>query len=185
MKRVAVFGNTGGGKSTLARRLAALTGLPLYPLDLIEFGVGGEPVPEEHYAKAHAELLRRDEWVIDGYGTLATAWERFAMADTLVYIDLPLRTHYWWVTKRLIKGVFINPEGWPDGSPLWRSTIHCYKVAWLCHSRLTPKYRELVAESAGVKRVHHLKTPADIKAFLDTLGREHAARAVPVAQRRP
>ena len=29
MRRVAVFGNAGGGKSTLARRLAALTGLPL------------------------------------------------------------------------------------------------------------------------------------------------------------
>ena len=29
MKRVAVFGNAGGGKSTLARELAAVTGLPL------------------------------------------------------------------------------------------------------------------------------------------------------------
>ena len=33
MKRVAVFGNAGGGKSTLARRLAELTELPLYVLD--------------------------------------------------------------------------------------------------------------------------------------------------------
>src|SRR5262249_4309878 len=84
MKRVAVFGNTGGGKSTLARRLAEVTGLPLYPLDLIQFRVGGDPVPDKEYATAHAELLRRDEWVIDGYGTLATAWERFNAADTLV-----------------------------------------------------------------------------------------------------
>ena len=38
MKRVAVFGNAGGGKSTLARRLAEL---PLYPLDLIQFRPGG------------------------------------------------------------------------------------------------------------------------------------------------
>ena len=30
MKRVAVFGNAGGGKSTLARRLAELTRLPLH-----------------------------------------------------------------------------------------------------------------------------------------------------------
>jgi len=183
MKRVAVFGNTGGGKSTLARRLAEVTGLPLYPLDLIQFRVGGDPVPDKEYATAHAELLRRDEWVIDGYGTLATAWERFNAADTLVYIDLPLRTHYWWVTKRLIKSLFIHPEGWPDGSPLWHSTIHCYKVAWRCHTRLTPKYRALVTESAGVKRVHHLRTPAEMQAFLASLGRERAARDRPVAQR--
>jgi adenylate kinase family enzyme len=29
MKRVAAFGNAGGGKSRLAQRLAELTGLPL------------------------------------------------------------------------------------------------------------------------------------------------------------
>lgn len=29
MNRVAVFGNAGGGKSTLARKLSELTGLPL------------------------------------------------------------------------------------------------------------------------------------------------------------
>lgn len=40
MQRVAVFGNAGGGKSTLAKRLAELTRLPLYPLDLIQFKAG-------------------------------------------------------------------------------------------------------------------------------------------------
>ena len=81
MKRIAVFGNTGGGKSTLARRLADITRLPLYPLDLIEFKTGGAKVPHEEYLAAHAELLRRDEWIIDGFGTMATAWKRFAAAD--------------------------------------------------------------------------------------------------------
>jgi hypothetical protein len=32
MKKVAVFGNAAGGRSTLARSVAALTGLPLYTL---------------------------------------------------------------------------------------------------------------------------------------------------------
>jgi len=49
MKRVAVFGNTGGGKSTLAKRLAGLTRLPLYPLDLIQYRIGGDQVPDEEY----------------------------------------------------------------------------------------------------------------------------------------
>ena len=35
MKRVAVFGNAGGGKSTLSNRLAEITGLPLIVLDLV------------------------------------------------------------------------------------------------------------------------------------------------------
>jgi hypothetical protein len=36
--------------------------------------------------------LDQDEWIIDGFGGVAPAWERFAKADTLVYIDLPLVT---------------------------------------------------------------------------------------------
>jgi adenylate kinase family enzyme len=173
MKRVAVFGNTGGGKSTLARRLADLTRLPLYPLDMIQFRSGGGKVPHDEYLKAHADLLRRDEWIIDGFGCVASAWERFSKADTLVYIDLPLVTHYWWVTKRLFKGVFVAPQGWPENSPMWRSTMNSYKVAWLCHRRMTPRYRQLIADVAGSKRVHHVKSPAEIAAFLNEIRREH------------
>ena len=172
MRKVAVFGNTGGGKSTLARNLAALTRLPLYPLDMIEYREGGVAVPRDDYLRAHADLLQRDAWIIDGYGCRQSAWERFAAADTLVYIDLPLRTHFRWVTKRLLKGLFLTPEGWPEGSPMIRSTLRSYRVLWLCHRHLTPKYRELVSEGRPRKRVHHLRSPAEIGAFLVTVKRE-------------
>jgi adenylate kinase family enzyme len=175
MKRVAVFGNAGAGKSTLAKRLAAITRLPLYPLDLIQFKPDGGEVPQEEYLKLHADLLRKDEWIIDGFGSAASAWDRFSRADTLVYIDLPLITHHWWVTKRFIKGLFVNPEGWPEHSPMWSSTINTYKVLWLCHRRLTPKYRQLVVDAAVSKRVHHIRSPAAIKAFLAKVEREVAS----------
>ena len=68
MKKVAVFGGPGGGKSTLAKTLAKLTRIPLYPLDLIEYRSGGGKVPQEEYLKAHADLLKQDQWVIDGFG---------------------------------------------------------------------------------------------------------------------
>ena len=60
MKRVAVFGNAGGGKSTLARHLAEITRLPLHVLDKLQFKPGGDAVPREEYLKAHAELLGQD-----------------------------------------------------------------------------------------------------------------------------
>jgi len=172
MKRVAVFGNAGGGKSTLARRLAELTRLPLYPLDLIQFKPGGGEVPHDDYLKTHADLLRREEWIIDGFGSVASAWERFALADTLIYVDLPLMTHYRWVTKRLIKGLFVLPEGWPAKSPMWRSTMDSYRVIPLCHRHVTPKYRQVVVDMAASKRVHHLRSPAQIQSFLEAVKEE-------------
>jgi len=41
MKKEAVFGNTGGGKSTLAKRLSQITGLLLHVLDKIQYQSGG------------------------------------------------------------------------------------------------------------------------------------------------
>ena len=167
MKKVAVFGNAGGGKSALARALAEVTRIPLYVVDMMQFRAGGVAVPQEEYLKAHAELLRSDAWIIDGFGGVKCAWERFAAADTLVYIDLPLFTHFLWVTKRLMKGLFATPPGWPEGSPVLSSTISSYRVLWPCHRHLTPKYRELVSAARQHKRVHHLRSAAEIDAFLD------------------
>lgn len=173
MRKVAVFGNAGGGKSTLARRLAEATGLPLYPLDRIQYKAGGGEIPHEEYLRIHADLIKRDEWIIDGFGCVASAWERFSAADTLVYIDLSLFTHYRWVTKRLVESLFVSPEGWPENSPMWRSTLNGYRVIWRCHRRLTPRYRQLVVDASASKRVQHLRSPAAMSAFLHAVRQEH------------
>ncbi len=169
MKKVAVFGNTAAGKSTLAKTIAEITGLPLITIDKIMYKPGGEKIPHADYQNIHSDLLSTDEWIIDGFGCVPTAWQRFSVADTLIYIDLPLPIHFMWVTKRFIKGLFINPEGWPERSPIIRSTITSYRVLWLCHRKLTPRYRKYIEETADTKTVVHLKSPAAIKAYVNRL----------------
>src|SRR4051812_13304921 len=104
---------------------------------MMQFRAGGAAVPGAEDLQAHAEVLRQDKWIIDGYGGVAPAWERFARADTLIHVDLPLVTHGWGVTKRFTNGLFAAPPGWPDDSPLWSSTMSSYWVLWPCHRRLT------------------------------------------------
>ncbi|MGH6665173.1 MAG: hypothetical protein ACREB2_09775 [Pseudolabrys sp.] len=140
---------------------------------MLQFRPGGEAVSREEYLRLHGELLGKDTWIIDGYGDTASAWERFGRADTLIYVDLPLPSHYWRVTKRLIKGLFADPEGWPPDSPLWASTISSYKVIPLCHRYMTPKYRQLVADMAASKRVHHLNSSRAMTTFLDAVSNEY------------
>ena len=174
MRRVAVFGNAGGGKSTLARQLASITHLPLHSLDTIKYKPDGGEVPHNEYLQIHSELIRGDEWIIDGFGCVPSAWERFSAADTLIYVDLPLFTHYVWVTKRLVKGLVVTPEGWPENSAIWRGALNSYRVLRLCHEKLTPKYRRLVAEQATHKRVHHLRSARAIKSFIEAVTAEYA-----------
>jgi adenylate kinase family enzyme len=180
MNKVAVFGNAGGGKSTLSRRLADITGLPLYVLDIIQFREGkyrrkekhGGKISSDEYLTIHHDILVRDQWIIDGYGTLSSTWERLSVADTLVYIDLPIPAHYWGVAERWAAGLFQNPRGWPENSPVWESTLESLRVVLRCHRRLTPKYRQFVADAASSKRVYHLTSRTAMNAFLRSVADE-------------
>ena len=49
VNKIAVYGNAGGGKSTLSKRLTEMTGLPMVALDLLKYKPGGSEVPYEEY----------------------------------------------------------------------------------------------------------------------------------------
>lgn len=166
MKKVAIFGNAGGGKSTLSRQLSEMTGLPLYTLDKIKYRPGGIAVSEKEYEQAHQTILDADRWIIDGFGSLETLWPRLDQADTLIYVDLPLWLHFWWVTKRWLTGYFHPPMGWPEKSPLFKSSMSSYQVLWLCHQRLTPRYRQYVETARSTRQVYHLRSPQQVRQFL-------------------
>jgi adenylate kinase family enzyme len=172
MKKVAVFGNAGGGKSTLSKKLSEMTGLPLYTLDKIQYQAGGIKVPSEDYQRAHQTILDTDRWIIDGFGCLETVWLRLNEAESLVFVDLPLSVHFWWVTKRFLSGYFNPPEGWPEQSPILESSMNSYRTLWLCHTYMTPRYREYIKQVESTKRVYHIRSTAQISQFLASIANE-------------
>ncbi len=172
MQKVAVFGNTGGGKSTLSRRLSQMTGLPLYILDKIKFQSGGAEVSQADYQHAHQQILATDHWIIDGFGCMETLWPRLEAADSLIFIDLPLPVHFWWVTKRLIGGYIRPPAGWPEKSPLLKSSLMSYRTLWRCYKYLTPRYREYIQQVQARKNVYHIRSVAQISQFLASVAIE-------------
>jgi adenylate kinase family enzyme len=165
MQKVAVFGNAGGGKSTLSKRLSQITGLPLHVLDKIQFRAGGTEVSSKEYKRTHQQILDSDRWIIDGFGCMETLWLRLNEADTLIFLDLPLYVHFWWVTKRLFTGYFKPPEGWPQKSPILKSSLTSYRVLWLCNKYLTPKYREYIDRAQNTKSVYHIRSIGQISQF--------------------
>ena len=166
---VAVFVNTGVGKSSLSYLFAEITGLPWIPLDLLQYRPGGKKVPHAEFKAAHDALLKQDQWIVDGFGSPDTLWNRLAAADTLVYLDMPVVQHYWWVTKRFLKGAWVPPAGWPENSSLLQGTLNSYSTVWLCHTKLTPKYREYVVKAKETKQVYHLRSRRDVAQFYQTI----------------
>ena len=90
MKRVMVIGCPGSGKSTFSRRLAEITGLPLYPLDRLYWNPDKTTVGREVFVKRLEQVLKGEEWLLDGHYA-ATLEMRLRACDTVILLDLPTR----------------------------------------------------------------------------------------------
>lgn len=89
MKKVIIIGCPGSGKSTFARALHDITGLPLYHLDMLNWNVDRTTVPKEVFRVRLAETIAKDSWIIDGnYGS--TMEVRLQACDTVFFLDYPI-----------------------------------------------------------------------------------------------
>ena len=90
MERAIVVGCPGGGKSTFARRLAAITGLPLHYLDMLWHRPDRTNIPQEEFDRQLALWAAEERWIIDGnyQRSLEVRLER---CDTVFFLDLPTR----------------------------------------------------------------------------------------------
>lgn len=168
MKKVAVFGKPGSGKSALSKRLSTATGIPLCSLDSIVYHKDGGLVDRKIFDEEHAKVLSSEQWIIDGFGPLNSFFERLDAADTLIYIDLPYPVSYWFVTKRLLKGVFITPEGWPDGSSVFKGTVQSYKTLKLCPKFWNDDFTKKLQTMSSDKTVFVIRSVSELNHFIAT-----------------
>jgi len=159
MKKVAVFGKPGGGKSTFSKKLAKSRKLKLY-------GKNGERVAQDVFEREHVIILESENWIIDGFGDLDSFYKRLAYADTLIYIDLPYFVHYWWVTKRMLKSLFVKPEGWPEDSSVLSGTIQCYKTLRMCPKFWNKNFDKKLQAIAENKSLVVIQSVSGLNQFL-------------------
>ncbi|SDX27803.1 Adenylate kinase [Amycolatopsis xylanica] len=90
MRRVAVIGGSGSGKTTFADRLGQATGLPVTHLDELYWQPGWTQLPLPEFRARQEELVAHDRWIIDGNYS-STMDIRLPLADTVIFLDLPRR----------------------------------------------------------------------------------------------
>jgi adenylate kinase family enzyme len=164
--RAAVIGNSGGGKSTLARRLGSAWKCNHVEVDGLLWQHGWKLTPVDVYNAEHERLIAGESWIIDGLGRLDSIPGRLARATDMVLVDMPLWMHFWLAAERQIQwstGAIENP---PAGLTKMPPTEGLFRTIWEVDQNWMPEIRRLVAlEERRGKRIFRLNSVADLDGF--------------------
>jgi adenylate kinase family enzyme len=115
MPRVAVFGTTGSGKSSLAEKLGERTGMRVIELDALFWGKNWQGAPVELFRHRVERETRDGEWIVVGnYDQVRDlVWRP---ADTLVWLDLPFPVVFWRLFWRTVRRTLTQEDLWGTGN---------------------------------------------------------------------
>jgi hypothetical protein len=170
--RINVIGNSNAGKTTLARTLAARLGAPHVELDALFWGTEWTPVPTEEFRQRVADALAAPAWVADGGYQVARdiIWGR---ADTIVWLDYPLRVvlRRWLV--RTVQRIRSQDEFWPGtgNRESLRNALRPSGLLWWIVRHHRGKRRRTLERLAVRPDLHlvRLRSPREADRWLATL----------------
>jgi hypothetical protein len=167
MRRIAIIGNAGGGKSTLARQLGAALAIPVHEIDLLQWKPGWIPASVEEIEHVHDRWLTSPAWIIEGWGSWDAIAARFSVADTIIVADFPLTLHYWWAIKRQVICVFRSDPAWPPpGCRALPVTWRLIEMIWQIHWTMRPQLLALAAHYCAHAHVVHIRSPHELHGFI-------------------
>jgi len=167
MKRIAIVGNGGGGKTTLSRGLGAALGLPVYHVDSLQFQPGWKVTPQVETSQKLDQIAQTNAWIIDGFGTKEVIERRFNGADTIVFVDFPLWRHYGWAFKRQMGSFKKVREELPENCPEFslQYTWKLFRAIWRVHKEYRPWFREKIQALPPSTQCFHIKSKQDWQKF--------------------
>jgi adenylate kinase family enzyme len=167
MRRVAVVGPGGAGKTTFARALGAETGLDVVHLDTLFWRPGWVETPRDEWRAIQTGIVARDAWIIEGnYG--ATLDIRLSRADTVIFLDFPRTLCLRRAVVRAIRnhGQPTQAEGCPESFD-----VGFYRWIWNYPKQSRPLVLAAIDEHAKDARLFIPRRPAEAAALLDSLVR--------------
>jgi adenylate kinase family enzyme len=171
MQRVVILGTAGSGKSWLAGRLAARLDLRIVELDALFWGPDWQPAPFELF-RYRIECETRDgDWIVVGnYGQVRDlVWRE---ADTLVWIDLPLRVVMVQLLGRTVWRIATAEDLWGTGNresvrKAFFSRDSILLWALKTHQRNRVRFEAEFARLPETKRVVRLQSRRAVERFAE------------------
>jgi len=172
-----VYGVTGSGKTTLARRIGEKTGLPWYSVDDLTWDPGWKQVPVEEQRRRIQAICDQECWILDtAYG----AWRDIPLArvELIVALDYPR----WLSLSRLLSRSIRRAI---DKKPICNGNTESFllmlsrdSIIWWHFKSFKSKKTRIAQWAANPHgpMIVRCKRPRDANAWLKTLGRNNETR---------
>jgi adenylate kinase family enzyme len=167
VRRIAIIGSGGAGKSVLARRVGRRLDLPVTHLDVLFWRPGWVEMSQDEWRGVQEQLVAGGAWVIDG-NHAPTLDVRLSRADTVVLVDLPRRICLWRAVNRSVDYRFKPRADRADGcrERLDRAFL---RFVWTYPKVWRPNALAAIAAWAPHAEVIQLRTPRQIERWLKSL----------------
>lgn len=173
--RVNVVGASGSGKTTFARKLAAVLGHPLVEMDQLFWDKNWKNHPDDVFFARIEESLKGDRWIIDG--NYDRTWRiKWKSATAVVWLDYSFTRNLFQSVRRAVVRAITREELWP-GTGNRESFLRMFSkkdsiILWMIqtHSRIRERYSARAGDPA-FKHIHfvRLRSPREAEEFLAKL----------------
>ena len=172
-RRFSIGGISGSGKSTVGRAVAARLDLPYVELDALVHGPNWtEATSDELRERIDAAIDGADGWVVDGNYRSKIGDYVLRRADTLVWLDLPLRICLARAGRRTLGRIRDREELWNGNRETIRNTFFASDslFVWAVRSHRANRTRipKYVAANPHLDVVH-LRSPREVREWLSSL----------------
>ncbi len=178
LQRILVVGSTNAGKTTMARRLGGRLDVPHVELDALFWEPGWTEAADDVFRQRVRDATAGDRWIVCGNYSRAqdVMWSR---ADTLVWLDLPLRTILRRAITRTIRRSILRTDLWGTGNReyirnLWSADDSLYKWAKQNYASRRERYTAVLSDPDSAHlTVVRLTSPRAARAWLRGVPRVH------------
>ncbi|MGI8998246.1 MAG: adenylate kinase [Candidatus Limnocylindria bacterium] len=172
MDRIRATGTSCSGKTTLSRSIGLRLDLPVIELDALFWGPNWTPVPDDTFVSRVAHAITPDRWVLDG-GYLQVRELTWSRADTIVWLDYPMRTVLDRWARRTLARLRSREELWPGTGNRERlgHILRRDSLLWWILSTHRRRRRTTAAELAARPhlRLVRLRSPEEAERWLLSL----------------
>jgi adenylate kinase family enzyme len=176
VRRIAVIGPVGAGKSRLADELGRLLGIRVIHLDTLFWKPGWVPTPLDEFEAMQRRRLAAESWVVDAqFDDILPDW--LHAADTVVFVDTsPLRCLWRVSRRRLARQESVGTPAGTEPARFHRALVKFLRNQWRYRRTVRRELLDELARERDGRRVVVLRRGSDASAFLSDVDSRGSAR---------